>query len=316
MDPYVEPHLNWRFLGPGDDAEVEAFREQLDALDNSVLSGVTSAITDSDATVGEGMAIGGWDAYRSLSAIGVSYIADTDPLRFYLMGGVHPVHRHQSIGAALFRWQVERAVEWRDQHCPGRPLWMGCYSELSRPGTERVATRFGFTAERYYYDLQRDLTAPVSVHQVDGVRFEPLTDERAEEVRLLHNDCFAPLGGVDVDPGQWRDRLEEESFRRDWSYLALDGDRVVGYAMSGEEEGGDAAHPGGWTERFGVHPDYRGRGISLALVGHCLSAMRDSGCREAGIGIDTLDGVGINRFASALGYATRDAVALLSRVVP
>lgn len=35
------------------------------------------------------------------------------------------------------------------------------------------------------------------------------------------------------------------------------------------EDGG----PAGWTERFGVHPDHRGRGIALALLSHSLRAM-------------------------------------------
>lgn len=315
MEAYVEPHLTWRFLEAEDAVEVEMFRQQLDALDNSVLAGLASAITHSEMTVGQGMAVGGWDAYSSLSAFGVSYIADADPLRIYLMGGVHPVHRHQSIGTALFRWQVERAIEWRDEHRPGQPLWLGCYTELVRPGTERVATHFGFTPERYYYDLQRDLTHPVRVVDVPGLRIEALTPERAEGARSLHNLCFAPLGGAEVSEDAWRARLVEEPFRCDWSYIALDGDQVVGYAMSGEDQSDDDAAPGGWTERFGVHPDYRGKGVSLALMGRCLAAMRASGCREAGIGIDTADGRGINRFTAELGYATRDAVALLSRIV-
>lgn len=315
MEAYVEPHLTWRFLGAEDAVEVDEFRQQLDALDNSVLSGVAATIEDSEMFVGRGMAVGGWDAYRSLSAFGVSYIADTDPLRIYLMGGVHPVHRHQSIGTALFRWQVDGAIEWRDEHRPGQPLWLGCYSELGRPGTERVATHFGFTTERYYYDLQRDLSHPVRIREVPGLTFEPLTDGRTEEVRLLHNLCFAPLGGADVEPQSWQERLAEDSFRHDWSYVAIDGDRVIGYAMSGEDESYDENAPSGWTERFGVHPDHRGKGISLALMGHCLQAMRSSGCLEAGIGVDTDDGLGIKRFAAELGYATRDAVALLSRII-
>ncbi|GAA4902755.1 hypothetical protein GCM10025789_21940 [Tessaracoccus lubricantis] len=321
-DAYVEPHLTWRLLGPGDVQEVDEFRQQLDALDDSVLSGVAASITHSGLHVVEGMAVGGWDAYASLSAFGISYVAETDPPRVYLMGGVHPVHRHQNIGTALFRWQFRRAVEWRDEHRPGQPLWVGCYAELTRPGSEKVPRNFGFVPERYYYDLQRDLQRPVRHFEVDGITFAPLDDAREEEVRVLHNQCFAPLGGSDVTKVDWRHRLDEATFRYDWSFVALDGGRVVGYAMSGVDEGGGEvdeggaqARLGGWTERFGVHPEYRGRGISLALMSHCLTAMRASGCTEAGIGVDTIDGEGIKRFAADLGYATRDAVALMSTVV-
>ncbi|WP_040284257.1 GNAT family N-acetyltransferase [Tessaracoccus massiliensis] len=315
MDAYVEPHLTWRFLEPGDAAEVEEFRQQLDALDNSVLSGLASAITDSELYIGQDMAVGGWDAYHSLSAFGVSYLADTDPVRIYLMGGVHPVHRHQAIGTALFRWQVDRAIAWRDEHRPGQQLWLGCYSDMSRPGTQKVASHFGFTTERFYYDLQRDLTEPVRLHHVDGLTFAPLDVSMTDEVRVLHNHCFALMGGRDVTDVDWRGRLDEESFRYAWSVVALDGDRVVGYAMSGLDEGGEGDAPAGWTERFGVHPEYRGRGVALGMLSRCLQAMADSGCTEAGIGIDTADGAGIERFTGELGYDIRDAVALLSRLV-
>lgn len=315
MDAYVEPHLTWRYLVEEDAAEVEEFRQQLDALDNSVLAGLTSPATHSETFLEHGMAVGGWDPYHSLSAFGVNYIATTDPLRIYLVGGVHPVHRHQSIGTQLFRWQVEAAIAWRDENRPGDPLWLGCYSEMGRPGTERVASGFGFTAERFYYDLQHDLAHPVRRHDVEGLTFTTFDDTHSDEVRMLHNHCFAPLGGRDVSDIDWRGRLSEGSFRYDWSYIALDGDRVVGYAMSGEDEESDEDCLTGWTERFGVHPDFRGRGISLALMSRCLRAMHASGCGEAGIGIDTDDAVGIQRFTSELGYATRDAVALLSRTV-
>ena len=56
MEAYVEPHLRWRLLGQEDVAEVENFRSQLEALDNSVLSGMASAIMDTDLLPADGMA--------------------------------------------------------------------------------------------------------------------------------------------------------------------------------------------------------------------------------------------------------------------
>ncbi|MDO5500869.1 MAG: GNAT family N-acetyltransferase, partial [Propionibacteriaceae bacterium] len=165
------------------------------------------------------------------------------------------------------------------------------------------------------YDLHRDLTQPIHIRPGDGIEFTAFELGRAEAVRDLHNQCFASLGASEVSEEMWLGRLREETFRPEWSYLALDGDRVVGYAMSGLDESADDGVLGGWTERFGVHPEYRGRGLSLALLGRCLSAMRDAGCQEAGIGIDTMDGEGIHRLAAQLGYTTRDAVALLTKVV-
>lgn len=313
MDVYVEPHLSWRLLGPDDAAELDHFRGQLDALEDSVLTGVAAGITDRDLMVVS--AVGGFDHYQSMSAYGVVYLAELDPLRMYVMGGVHPTHRHLHIGTALLSWQVTQATAWRDEHRPGVPLWLGCYAEMGRPGLERVATRLGFAAERYSYDLHRDLTRPIPSRPVDGIEFVRFTPDRSDDVRCLHNVCFAGMG-KEVPAEVWTDRLEDPDFRPGWSYLAVAGGRVVGYAMSGTAEAEDGRPPVGGIERFGVHPDFRGRHIALELMSRCLGAMRDEGCVEAGIGIDTPDGVGVKRLCAELGWTTRDAVALLTKVVP
>ncbi|AQP44477.1 GNAT family N-acetyltransferase [Tessaracoccus flavus] len=310
IDAYVEPHLSWRTLGPDDADELDHFRTQLEALDNSVLAGIAEGMTGGAPAIVPGQAVGGWDHYDSLSAYGLNYISANPDPRAYLMGGVHPTHRHLGIGTSLFRWQIAQAISWRDEHHPGRPLWLGSYAELGRPGLDRVARHYDFTPERYYYDLHRDLTVPIPLWVPEGVRLAPFVPQASEAVRRLHNICSQPLGGAEVTEDVWADRLCAADFRPDWSFLATVEGRVVGYAMSGIEEGG-----GGWTERFGVDPAHRGRGISLALLASCLRAMRDSGCTEAGIGIDTPDGVGVQRLAAELGYTTRDAVALLSKVV-
>lgn len=312
MDAEVEPHLTWRLMGPEDTAEIEHFRGQLEALDNSVLSGMASAIIDTDLSPVPGLIVGGWDAYHSLSAFGMALLASTDPLRLYLMGGVHPVHRHMLVGTALMRWQVEQARAWRDANHPGKDLWLGCYAELGRPGLERVATRLGFNAERYYYDLHRDLTQPIKAPAVEGIEISGLTAADSEGVRLLHNLCFREVGGSEVSRELWEARLSDAAFRPGWSFVARDRGELIGYAMSAVDEGDPSA---GWTERFGVHPDHRRRGVSLALLGSCLEAMRDSGCTEAGIGIDTPDGLGLSKLTAELKYTLRESVALLSRVV-
>lgn len=312
MEADVEPHLTWRLMTTRDAAEVEHFRGQLEALDNSVLTGMAAAIIDTQLKPVPELMVGGWDPYHSLSAFGMSVLSGTDPLRLYLMGGVHPVHRHMLVGTALLRWQVQQARAWRDANHPGKPLWLGCYAELGRPGLERVASRLGFTPERYYYDLHRDLTLPLHVPNVEGIGFTGFTEEDSEGVRLLHNTCFSEVGGAEVPREVWEARLANSAFRPGWSFVARDGDKPIGYAMSAVDEGDATA---GWTERFGVHPDYRRRGVSLALLGRCMQAMRATGCTEAGIGIDTPDGLGLSRLMADLKYSLRESIALLSRVV-
>lgn len=312
MDVYVEPHLSWRLLTPEDTAELDAFRGQLDALEESVLTGVAATITDHELTVVT--AVGGFDRYQSMSAYGIVYLGGTDPLRMYLVGGVHPTHRHMRIGTALLGWQVAQATAWRDDHRPGEPLWLGCYAEVGRPGLDRVAARLGFAPERYSFDLQRDLTKPIPLPVVDGIDVEPFSTDRSDEVRCLHNVCFGDLGS-EVSEDVWAERLAGPDFRPGWSFVATDAGNIVGYAMTGVADAPDDGPQVGWVERFGVHPGYRGRGIATAILARCLTAMKDAGYSEAGIGIDTADGEGTKRLCAELGWTTRDGVALLAKVV-
>ena len=314
MDLYIEPHLRWRLLQSGDAEALAALRTQLEALDNSVLTRLGAEFTGQDTHVPAALAVGGWDPYDSLSAYGLAYQPDESVLKLHLLGGVHPVHRHMSVGSSLLRWQVERSIAWRDEVHPGQDLTLCCHAETGRPGLERAALAIGFTLERYYYDLHRDLGSPIPERTVDGVRVVSFPPERSDDVRRVHNRSFANLGSAEVSPEQWGARIEDPAFRPEWSSIALVGERIVGYALCVEE--GEAGQRVGWTERFGVDPDHRRRDIALALLSRSLRAMRADGCVEAGIGIDTPDGLGLARIGEDLGYTTRDAVALLTRVVP
>ena len=313
MERDIEPHLRWRLLADADAESLEALQGQLEVLDNSVLTGLAATISGADPHVPARLAVGGWDSYDSLVAYGLAYVSDDADLTMYLMGGVHPVNRHLGIGSTLLRWQINEAIAWRDEQRPGEQLTLCCHAELGRPGLERTAESCGFTPKRVYYDLHRDLSLPIAAYPIAGVDIVEFDLQHSEEVRLLHNRCFSAIGGAEVSEKEWGSRLEAEQFRAAWSAMALIDGKVVGYAMSVDE--GEPGAPAGWTERFGVDPAHRGKGISLGLLTQCLVAMRAEGCVEAGIGIDSPDGLGLARIGTDLHYTTRDAVALLVKVV-
>lgn len=315
MDDYVEPHLSWRRLLPQDFKQIEDLREQLESLDNSVLASISAAAIEGDPHVLAELAVGGWDDYDSLSAYGLVYLDETaDLLKMYLIGGVHPTHRHQQVGSRLLAWQVEAATRWRAEHRPGKTLWLGCYAELGRPGLARIAQRQGFSPQRFHYDLHHELRDPIAQFAVPGIDVVAFTAQYSDATRTLHDVCFEATGAGPVAPQDWTQRLQQARF--DWSTLALTPvGEVVGYAISSQDNTEDGQLLG-WTERFGVHPKHRRKGVALALLAGCLRAMQRSGCAEAGIGIDTEHGAGIARLCGELGYKTRDAVALLSRSIP
>ena len=312
VDSYVEDHLHWKPVTAEDLEELDCLREQIGSLDDTMLS-----VTDRPVELGgeDGLdenCIGGWDNYGSLLAYGWN-VVDPDPgrARVTLVGGVHPTHRYLDIGRKLLAWQQARAMEWRDAHRPGMDLWMGCYVEAGQPGLQHNLETTGFGVERHFIDMHRTLEALPAPRQVDTVQFVPFEREHSDELHGLHHLCF----GADINQDHWETSLAR--VRKDWSWVAVTDEGAVGYVLSGEDrdEGSDGPSEG-WTERLGVHPEYRRHGIASALLERTLVSMSQSGCAAAGIGVDTTEPNGAGSLQRVLGYEEGDRVLLMSRTLP
>ncbi|MGV8845576.1 GNAT family N-acetyltransferase [Tessaracoccus sp.] len=312
MDPYVEDHLQWRLMCPGDMAALTELRRQIEAFDDTMISAVERLVGVDETGLDENC-VGGWDNYGSLLAYGWNVVdPDPDAARVTLTGGVHPTQRFLSIGRNLLLWQQTRAVEWRDAERPGHDLELRSYVEAVQPGLRHVLLLFGFTEERHFIDMHRYLDDVPVPRDVDGISFVPFHTERSDELHDLHHLCFSADAAIDHD--HWNKSLAR--VRHDWSWLAIDRGATVGYVLSGEDDA--AAMDGvveGWTGRFGVHPAHRRRGIASALLERTMVSMADSSCPGAGIGVDTTDPDVPGRMVALLGYEVRDSVLLMVKTM-
>lgn len=317
MDPYVDKHLNWRALTEDDLEDLDSLRMQIEVLDDPVLTSLERLVAMDDVTTLAVDSVGGWDNYGSLLAYGWNVTEDDEVPQVYLLGGVHPTHRYLGIGRSILNWQERRAGEWRDENRPGEAMWLGCYVDHAQIGLGKLLEEMGFGQERYFYDMHRPLEVLPETRHVDGVRIERFDARYAADLLDLHNTCFSDtLGTRKVGSLAWHESLERDSFRPGWSWVALVNDAPVGYALSGLDE--DLALDGatiGWTDRVGVHPDFRGRGIAVALLQRTLVAMAADGCAEAGIGVDTTDPASPGLLTHNLGYEPRDGLVLMSKLV-
>ena len=106
----------------------------------------------------------------------------------------------------------------------------------------------GFLAERYFFDMHRELFDLLRPQDIPGLVFENFTPERSHQVLQLHNSCFSTR----IDEDAWAESLAKGTFRADWSWVAVKGDEVVGYCLSGTDDaaGLDDVMKG-WCDRLG-----------------------------------------------------------------
>ena len=96
-------------------------------------------------------------------------------------------------------------------------------------------------------------------------------------------------------------RESEEAFRRqlerfsDLYLVAIDGDRIVGVVLGSHD------HRKGWINRLAVLPDYRRRGLALALMSACEAAIGAHGIEIVAALVES-DNTASHVFFEGLGY--------------
>lgn len=179
-------------------------------------------------------------------------------------------HRRRGVGTALYRaCSVQaRALEKTKVLVAAR-----------HDDTDSLAyyPARGFDEVGRVQDVFLDLASvEVNVNRVTGIEIVPATAEHdlgAYEV-ALEADADIPAA-VPITTGtfeRWRENRWGKLALRDLSFVALGGDRVVGFAILGRHTDDIAEH---WMT--GVARDARGRGIALALKQAQIAAAKDAG---------------------------------------
>ena len=226
--------------------------------------------------------------------------------RAYLWGGVAPEHRGRGIGSALFRWQLARATEALRASSAVLPRFVRAHAFDFQESALRLYARHGLRVIRYGNEMLRDLAAIPQQPVLDGIVVRGWDPVRSEEVRVAQNAAFADhWGSTPRDTAAWEHFLGNHGVRLDLSFLALDGDRVVGASLNGEfpEDAVDGRREG-WILNVGVVPSHRKRGIASALIAASLAAFRGAGFTHSALSVDTENPTGAFQLYERLGYTS------------
>jgi len=322
----MAPALSWRPLCR---ADLDALDSLLSAIEDSDDLGDRHSLTDLYSTFDKPETEAGEHCLVGLTPAGLlvaygwnhPFPSDTDPRRVHVSGGVHPDHRGQGAGHHLLGWQLDAARRWhRHTRTPGNgPLQVIGYVEEGRSDQRALYEDLGLRALRWYADMTLRFDGPLPEHQdPPGVRIVPLNRKRFEAVRHAHNAAFADhWGSRPVDPAGWEEQLVRPESRVSWSWVALEAEtsEVVGYATNAayRDDWAEQGFSEGWTDRLGVRPGWRGRGVARALLTASLRSFAEAGLDGAGLGVDADEQGRAFELYEELGYRSTHTVVLYAR---
>ena len=231
-----------------------------------------------------------------------------DAYGVHLEGRVRPDWRGRGIGRALLAWQLERGAQVHADRHPEAPARLTALVLTTMPSLEALVRRAGLQPVRWFSQMERPLTDLPPRRRVEGVQLVPFSWDRDSDVRLAHNAAFTEhYGSSERDVASWQVMFTgQPSFRPDLSVLAIEGDAVLGYALSYVSEATAAATGSrqSYFGQIGVVPGARGRGLSKAVIIEALHAAAAADCQTAGLEVDSENVTGALGLYESLGFGT------------
>lgn len=228
-----------------------------------------------------------------------------------LEGTVHPERRGEGIGATLLDWQERRGRQHLAASEEALPGWLTADVSEHAVAASRLLTTQGFRGVRWWFDMERDLSAPLpEVALPADMRFVDYTPDRTEAARLTFNEAFRDHWGSQPHTArEWAISERRPEFRANLSSLisVANGDGAsdtVAVLTSEvpehewEARGSKFAHISG----VAVRRPWRGRGLARAMIVNAMRAYRDAGLEVAALSVDTENPTGALDLYQSLGF--------------
>nr|WP_076388248.1 GNAT family N-acetyltransferase [Vaginimicrobium propionicum] len=314
-EAFVEPSLDWKFVTFEDLEDIAELRLAIEYMDDPTerrtLSDMRAEYTEDHAQPNK-HAVVGRDKGGTIVAYAwnhPSLTAGVNP-HVWMEIGVHPAWRHRRIGLHLVKWSIERArMWWRSIHAKD-PLIVEMAVDESSSLENDLRINGELKPQRWFFDMHRELDEPLtSCPTPSGIVIKKYSSQYCEQVRIAHNLAFSTRAGAHgIDEAQWDKQMRRSEFRPEWSWLALDSDsgEVVGYVLNSQLDSDGIKE--GWTDRIGVIPAWRDKGVASCLLCAAIESFVTSGCLQAGIGVDTDKPV--TQLFNSLGFKSDDRVVL------
>ncbi len=244
-------------------------------------------------------------------ANGPEYVAPFVYLR------VRPHLLDAGLAEALLAWAERRGRDAVSLAAADVRIALHTNVVAANPGVQAILELAGWRFERVFWTMEIDFDdePPPQPELPSGIRIRTALAGDEPAVYGLEADAFARhFGYLQLPYDEWRQsRMVLNPYDPSLWFLAVDGERIVGMSLCLAEAWGRPDV--GWVATLGVHPDWRGRGVGLALLRHSFAEFHRRGQRRAGLGVDSQNDTGATRLYERAGMRvtreTRDFERLL-----
>ncbi len=236
----------------------------------------------------------------------IHFQEETFEVQAFLDGCVHPLMRQQGLGRAVLAWMEQRACLQLERAAKGRPrvLRIMFYDRMEDAIElfEASGYRFQYAEDELVYDLQGPL--PPAIFPED-TRFTTWNEGNALQFYEVYRDAFSTRGADLWDEAAWRQHFanpEDGEFLPEISLIVYHHERPIAYTVCHAD-----ATPAGtmpedvWISQLGVCPEWRRRGIAIALLAETHLQMALSGVQRCVITVN-VDNPGARQLYINTGY--------------
>jgi mycothiol synthase len=219
---------------------------------------------------------------------------------------VHPDFRRRGIGQALLERQWKRVEELVAQL--GGKVLMGARVLDTQREALALFKAFSMRRTRYFFTMRRDLALPLPpLELLPGLELRQWGERRDERaVWAAAEEAFVDHWGY--QPQSWEafeHRIHSGQIRLEGSFIAWDGDEVVGGSLNKFSLPDPAATPPagpGWIGTLFVRRPWRRRGLGRALLLVSLAHARQVGHSAVFLNVDAASLTGAVHLYESAGF--------------
>ncbi|UCR88833.1 GNAT family N-acetyltransferase [Mycetocola spongiae] len=311
--PSAGADLTWRPATPADLPAILDLMHAASALDNPHFVMTMDQLRSEYETSGFNPVT---DSMLALDPAGraVAYgVAQLSPgqdtlVKVEIPGSIHPDLRRRGLGTALLTWQEERGLQLLAGSEKTVPGWLSTSAMEHSAGVRALAAAHGYAEARWWFELRRDLAAPIPEVALDSeLRLAVPDEELSEPTREAFNDSFRDhWGSQPTTREDWESQAKLDTFRGDLSRVAVAPDGTVAALVMSEvnrAEWEPAGFSFGYIGLVAVRRAWRGRGLAQSLIGEVLAAYRAEGFEKAMLHVDSESPTGALGLYTKLGFS-------------